>query len=142
MFGSSLLTMAPMLLHAIGRSEGPSSTNPWIAKYIFPGGYAPALSEILQAIERSGLIVKDIEVLREHYALTLQEWRKRFSGESRKGRSRTSSLTSAILGAIGRARFRRPTFGNFATISPRAVVNKNMENAFNWAEMPTTGARP
>jgi cyclopropane-fatty-acyl-phospholipid synthase len=73
-----------MLLHTIGRSEGPSSTNPWIAKYIFPGGYAPALSEILQAIERSGLIVTDIEVLREHYALTLQEWQKRFQANRAK----------------------------------------------------------
>lgn len=73
-----------MLLHTIGRSEGPSSTNAWIAKYIFPGGYAPSLSEILQAIERSGLIVTDIEVLREHYALTLQEWQKRFQANRAK----------------------------------------------------------
>jgi cyclopropane-fatty-acyl-phospholipid synthase len=67
-----------MLLHTIGRSDGPGSTNPWIAKYIFPGGYAPALSEVLQAIEASGLIVTDIEVLRLHYAETCHLWRKRF----------------------------------------------------------------
>jgi cyclopropane-fatty-acyl-phospholipid synthase len=67
-----------MLLHTIGRSDGPGSTNPWIAKYIFPGGYAPALSEILQAIEASGLIVTDIEVLRLHYADTCRLWRNRF----------------------------------------------------------------
>jgi len=66
------------LIHAIGRSDGPGVTNPWIAKYIFPGGYTPALSEVLPAIERSGLIVTDIEILRLHYALTLAEWRKRF----------------------------------------------------------------
>ena len=61
-----------MLLHSIGRSEGPSVTNPWIAKYIFPGGYIPALSEVLPAIERAGLLVTDIEILRLHYAETLQ----------------------------------------------------------------------
>jgi cyclopropane-fatty-acyl-phospholipid synthase len=67
-----------MLLHAIGRSEGPSITNPWIAKYIFPGGYIPALSEVLPAIERSGLLITDIEILRLHYAETLKAWRERF----------------------------------------------------------------
>jgi cyclopropane-fatty-acyl-phospholipid synthase len=67
-----------MLLHSIGRSEGPDSTNPWIAKYIFPGGYIPALSEVLPAIERAGLLVCDIEILRLHYAETLEAWRERF----------------------------------------------------------------
>jgi cyclopropane-fatty-acyl-phospholipid synthase len=66
------------LIHAIGRSDGPGVTNPWIAKYIFPGGYTPALSEVLPAVERSGLMVTDIEILRLHYAMTLAEWRKRF----------------------------------------------------------------
>jgi cyclopropane-fatty-acyl-phospholipid synthase len=67
-----------MVLHSIGRSEGPSVTNSWIAKYIFPGGYIPALSEVLPAIERSGLLVNDIEILRLHYAETLKAWRGRF----------------------------------------------------------------
>jgi cyclopropane-fatty-acyl-phospholipid synthase len=67
-----------MLLHSIGRSEGPNVTNPWIAKYIFPGGYIPALSEVLPAIERAGLLVTDIEILRLHYADTLKNWRDRF----------------------------------------------------------------
>jgi cyclopropane-fatty-acyl-phospholipid synthase len=67
-----------MLLHSIGRSEGPGVTNPWIAKYIFPGGYIPALSEVLPAIERSGFLVTDIEILRLHYAETLKAWRERF----------------------------------------------------------------
>jgi cyclopropane-fatty-acyl-phospholipid synthase len=66
------------LLHAIGRSDGPGFTNPWIAKYIFPGGYIPALSEVLPAIERAGLLVCDIEILRLHYAETLKAWRERF----------------------------------------------------------------
>jgi cyclopropane-fatty-acyl-phospholipid synthase len=67
-----------MLLHSIGRSEGPGITNPWIAKYIFPGGYIPALSEVLPAIERAGFLVNDIEILRLHYAETLKHWRDRF----------------------------------------------------------------
>jgi cyclopropane-fatty-acyl-phospholipid synthase len=67
-----------MMLHSIGRSEGPNVTNPWIAKYIFPGGYIPALSEVLPAIERSGLLVADVEILRLHYAETLKAWRDRF----------------------------------------------------------------
>ena len=67
-----------MLLHTIGRSDGPNTTNPWIAKYIFPGGHAPALSEMLPSIERAGLIVTDVEILRLHYAETLKAWRERF----------------------------------------------------------------
>ena len=67
-----------MVLHSIGRSEGPDVTNPWITKYIFPGGYIPALSEVIPAIERAGLLVCDIEILRLHYAETLKAWRLRF----------------------------------------------------------------
>jgi cyclopropane-fatty-acyl-phospholipid synthase len=67
------------LLHAIGRSDGPGGTNPWIAKYIFPGGYCPALSEVLPAIERARLLTTDIEILRLHYAETLRHWRRRFA---------------------------------------------------------------
>lgn len=67
-----------MLLHSIGRMDGPGACNPWIAKYIFPGGYVPALSEVLPAVERAGLIVTDIEILRLHYAETLRAWRERF----------------------------------------------------------------
>jgi cyclopropane-fatty-acyl-phospholipid synthase len=67
-----------MLLHSIGRMDGPGATNSWIAKYIFPGGHAPALSEVLPAIERAGLVVTDIEILRLHYAETLKAWRERF----------------------------------------------------------------
>jgi cyclopropane-fatty-acyl-phospholipid synthase len=67
-----------ILLHSIGRTEGPNVTNPFIAKYIFPGGYIPALSEVLPAVERAGLLVTDIEILRMHYAETLQAWRERF----------------------------------------------------------------
>ena len=66
------------VIHSIGRSDGPGFTNPFIAKYIFPGGYIPSLSEVLPVIERAGLIVSDVEVLRLHYAETLKAWRERF----------------------------------------------------------------
>jgi cyclopropane-fatty-acyl-phospholipid synthase len=67
------------LIHAIGRPDGPGITNAWLRKYIFPGGYSPALSEVLPGIERSGLRVLDIEILRLHYAETLRHWRERFA---------------------------------------------------------------
>jgi cyclopropane-fatty-acyl-phospholipid synthase len=67
-----------MLLHSIGRMDGPGAANPWMDNYIFPGSYAPALSEVLPAIERAGLVVTDIEILRLHYAETLRAWRERF----------------------------------------------------------------
>lgn len=72
------------LIHTIGMSGGPSAPGPWIKKYIFPGGYVPALSEIVPAIEKAGLIVTDIEVLRLHYAETLRAWRQRFLAKRRQ----------------------------------------------------------
>lgn len=66
------------VIHAIGRKSPPNRTQPWVRKYIFPGGYIPALSEVLPAIERAGLWVTDMEVLRLHYAETLRHWRERF----------------------------------------------------------------
>jgi cyclopropane-fatty-acyl-phospholipid synthase len=76
-----------MLLHSIGRMDGPGTCNPWINKYIFPGGYVPALSEVLPAIERAGLIVSDIEILRLHYAETLRAWRERFLGRREEAKA-------------------------------------------------------
>ena len=66
------------LIHTIGRSEVPRSTNPWIRKYIFPGGYIPALSEVMRSVEQTSLVTTDVEVLRLHYAKTLEHWRDRF----------------------------------------------------------------
>jgi len=75
----SLLTADGVaLLHSIGRMDGPGSTSPWIRKYIFPGGYAPALSEVVPVVERQRLWITDIEILRLHYASTLRAWRRRF----------------------------------------------------------------
>jgi len=66
-----------MLLHTIGRADGPGATDPWLAKYIFPGGYVPALSQMMPAIERAFLWVTDIEALRLHYAFTTAAWYER-----------------------------------------------------------------
>ncbi|HAM46556.1 MAG TPA: SAM-dependent methyltransferase [Alphaproteobacteria bacterium] len=66
------------LLHSIGHMSPPSTASPWLDKYIFPGGYSPALSEVLTAVEPNQLWVTDIEVLRVHYAQTLEEWNRRF----------------------------------------------------------------
>ena len=69
------------LLHSIGRMGGPGATAPWIRKYIFPGGYVPALSETLAAVEQAGLWTTDIEILRGHYAETFLAWDKRFQSK-------------------------------------------------------------
>ena len=66
------------VIHSIGRRDEPGVTNPFIAKYIFPGGYIPALSEVIPHIERAGHWVTDVEILRLHYAETLKAWRARF----------------------------------------------------------------
>ena len=66
------------LVHTIARSDGPGYTNPFIARYIFPGGYFPAHCELTAAIARSGLVLTDLEILRLHYAETLKAWRERF----------------------------------------------------------------
>jgi len=66
------------LIHTIGRGDPPGTTSPWILKYIFPGGYIPAMSEVLAPIERVGLWVDDVEVLRLHYAETLRAWQDNF----------------------------------------------------------------
>ena len=68
-----------MVLHTIGCLTGPGFTTPWLDKYIFPGGYIPSLSEIVPEIEKAGLKITDVEVLRSHYAMTLEHWRRRFN---------------------------------------------------------------
>lgn len=75
------------LIHTIGRSDAPRATNQWIRKYIFPGGYIPALSEMMTNIEGTGLVTCDVEVLRLHYAETLKHWRERFAANRDKARA-------------------------------------------------------
>ncbi len=72
------------LVHTISQMDEPYPTSPWIERYIFPGGYVPPLSEVLPAIERAGLWVTDIEILRLHYAETLKHWRSRFTSNWQK----------------------------------------------------------
>jgi cyclopropane-fatty-acyl-phospholipid synthase len=72
------------LIHAIGRKGGPGATGKWLRKYIFPGGYSPALSETFAAIEASGLWVTDTEIWRLHYAQTLSAWHDRFEANRDK----------------------------------------------------------
>ena len=67
-----------MVLHSIGRTDGPGDTSMWIQRYIFPGGYIPAVSEVIPEVEKSLLHVTDMEILRLHYAKTLKAWRDRF----------------------------------------------------------------
>jgi cyclopropane-fatty-acyl-phospholipid synthase len=76
-----------MLLHSIGRKGPPAGADPWVRKYIFPGGYTPALSEVFRAVERAGLWVTDVEILRLHYAKTLHEWNRRFQANRDKIKS-------------------------------------------------------
>ncbi len=66
------------LIHTIGSINPPRDPHPWITKYIFPGGYTPSLSEVSKPIEKSGLILSDVEVWRMHYAHTLRNWKERF----------------------------------------------------------------
>ncbi len=80
-FGAIRRLLAPSglaLVHSIGKMYGPAPTSTWILKYIFPGGYAPALSEVMPAVERQALWINDLEVLRLHYAETVRLWRERF----------------------------------------------------------------
>jgi len=74
------------VLHSINRSDGPGATSAWIKKYIFPGGYIPALSEVLPHIEKAGLYVTDVEILRLHYAKTLREWYHRFAAHRERAK--------------------------------------------------------
>jgi cyclopropane-fatty-acyl-phospholipid synthase len=72
------------LIHTIGSVNPPRDPHPWITKYIFPGGYTPSLSEVSHPIEKSGLIISDLEILRIHYAHTLRHWKERFLNEKEK----------------------------------------------------------
>jgi cyclopropane-fatty-acyl-phospholipid synthase len=78
---------AVAILHSINRSDGPGATSAWINRYIFPGGYIPALSEVLPHLEHEGLYVTDIEILRLHYAETLRQWGKRFADNRERAKA-------------------------------------------------------
>ena len=73
-----------MLLHSIGHMSPPGTASPWLRKYIFPGAYSPALSEVFTAVEQASLWVTDLEFLRLHYAKTLNHWCRRFEANRAK----------------------------------------------------------
>ena len=75
-----------LVVHSVGKANGPGFTHPFIRKYIFPGGHAPALSEIIPIIEKAGFFITDIEILRLHYAETLKAWRENFMANRDKAR--------------------------------------------------------
>ncbi|MET0238388.1 MAG: cyclopropane-fatty-acyl-phospholipid synthase family protein, partial [Sphingobium sp.] len=108
-----------MLLHTIGRSDGPNVTDAFTRKYIFPGGYIPAMSEVLAAIEPHNLMVTDIEILRLHYARTLREWY-----------ARTVANRTAIEALYDARFFRMWTFylaGAICAFEYRALVNFQLQ---------------
>lgn len=74
------------LIHTIGRVAPPGATSPWIAKYIFPGGYVPSMSDVAPVLERSGLWTTDMEILRGHYGPTIHHWHQRFEANLDKVR--------------------------------------------------------
>ena len=85
--GQKLAPDGIALIHTIGRASPPSFTSPWITRYIFPGGYVPALSELAAAVEKEGLWTTDIEVWRLHYVLTLRHWHDRFMANIDRARA-------------------------------------------------------
>jgi len=104
------------VLHSINRSDGPGATSAWIKKYIFPGGYVPALSEVVPHLERQGLYITDIEILRLHYAETLRHWRKLFADNRARAREiydeRFCRMWEFYL-AASEASFRHAGLNNF-----------------------------
>ena len=119
-----------MLLHTIGRFGKPGSTDAFTRKYIFPGGYIPALSETLAASEKSRLIVTDVETLRLHYALTLRQWY-----------ARTLAHRGEIVAMMGERFFRMWTFylaGATAAFESGGMGNYQIQFARNRRALPLT----
>ena len=88
-----------MLLHSIGHMSPPGTASPWLRKYIFPGAYSPALSEVFTAVEQASLWVTDLEFLRLHYAKTLRALVPALRGQPRQDRRRCTTSASAACGS-------------------------------------------
>ena len=119
-----------MLLHTIGRMGGPGVTDSFTTKYIFPGGYNPALSEIARGYEGSKLIPTDVEVLRVHYALTIDQWY-----------DRTVAAKDAIVALYDERFYRMWTFylaGAAAAFRTGGMVNYQVQLARNRHALPLT----
>lgn len=119
-----------MLLHTIGRAGGPGSTDAFTRKYIFPGGYIPSLSEIMEASEPNRLFLTDVETLRLHYALTLREWYRR-----------TVANRAAIEALYDARFFRMWTFylaGAAMSFEHSGLVNYQLQYARSRRALPLT----
>lgn len=119
-----------MLLHTIGRAGPPAVTDKWTVKYIFPGGYNPALSEIVRANEGLRMYLTDVEVLRLHYAYTLQAWY-----------DRTSAARDAIIALYDERFFRMWQFylaGALCAFKYGGLVNYQVQFAKNRHALPIT----
>jgi cyclopropane-fatty-acyl-phospholipid synthase len=119
-----------MLTHTIGRTGGPGSTDAWTRKYIFPGGYIPAMSELIGAIERTGWQLGDVEILRYHYAFTLAEWYRR------------ATLHAEVIAALYGERFLRMwqfyLAGAEQAFRTSALVNFHVQSVKQQAVLPMT----
>ncbi len=125
------------VLHSINRSDGPGYTSAWIDRYIFPGGYIPALSEVVPVIEREGLIISDIEILRLHYAETLRCWRERFCSQWDRAKAlydeRFCRMWEFYL-AASEAMFRTGLMNNFQIQMVRDQKALPMTREYMWRE--------
>jgi len=129
------------LMHTIGRSNGPGITDGFTYKYIFPGGYSPALSEFVPQVERSGLYITDVEVLRLHYALTLREWRRRFLAQCAEIEkvydARFCRMWEFFL-AASEAGFRHAFLVNFQVQLTRRLTTLPMTRNYMYEDAPRT----
>ena len=119
-----------MLTHTIGRTSGPGRTDAWTRKHVFPGGYIPALSELVEACERTGWQAADLEVLRFHYALTLHEWYRR-----------TTAHRAEIVALYDERLFRMWQFylaGAEQTFRLGGMVNFHLQTVKRQAVLPMT----
>ncbi len=126
-----------MLLHSIGWFGEPSNTNPWIRKYIFPGGYTPSLSEVFASVERCGLYTTDLEILKTHYAETLKNWHRRFA----ENRARISEIYDErfcrmwefyLLGCEAAFRYSKQMVFQLQLSSDRYATPETREYMENW----------
>ena len=92
-----------MLLHSIGHMSPPGTASPWLRKYIFPGAYSPALSEVFTAVEQASLWVTDLEFLRLHYAKTLEPLVPALRGQPRQGRADVRRALLPHVGVLSRS---------------------------------------
>ena len=136
-----------MLLHTIARADGPAATDPFLAKYIFPGGYIPALSQIAPALERERLWLTDLEVLRLHYARTLACWYERTGRRAASDRAALRRALPAHVALLSRRRRSPPSAtmlsASSSSSSPAAATRRRSSATISGMPSPlsVTGAQ-